>query len=113
MNRSIRIAVYSILAICILGGPFWTTNISAQNQNPTQHKAKPRKKVAVGAPERKYDVEQALPLELRHCTGEINLPEINFLGDGLEISGGQVSLLSRGTAAKRGEVIAYAQSQYF
>lgn len=111
MNRSIRVAVYSIVAIWLVAGPLWSTNVNAQKHEATQRKASPRKKAAP-APQKKYQVGEPLNLDLRHCTGDINLLG-GLSGDGLEISGGQVSIMAGGSVAKRGEVIAYAQSQYF
>jgi len=60
-----------------------------------------------------FEVEQPLSLTLEKCRGVINFPGIGFSGDGLEINGDEVVLLSGNDVAKRGEAIAYARSKYF
>jgi hypothetical protein len=87
-----------IVVICALSGLLTLTSKAANAQAS-------RKKM--------FEVEQALNLTLEKCRGDINFPGIGFSGNGLEINGDEVLLLSDNNVAKRGEVIAYARSKYF
>lgn len=60
---------------------------------------------------KRFVVEGPLDLMLSGCHGNINLPVIEFSGDGLEINDGKVTL-SGASRAVRGAVIAYARSAY-
>lgn len=94
---------YSFVAVA--GG------VVAKSRGTKHRNVRPR--ASTGELEKKFEVGQAIDLKLLQCSGEITLPGTGIVADALEINQGIVALSSGGTAVKRGEVIAYAQSKYF
>lgn len=111
-KRNFRVAVY-LLALASLLAPlaFGATVVAQDRQRYRGNQPSLRKGPAKPRTPR-YEVGKALDLNLSQCTGEINFSRLN-VSAGLEIAAGQASLLSTGSVIKRGEVIAYSQSQYF
>jgi hypothetical protein len=107
-----RVSVFLLLAGFLIITPE-QGSAHGQSKGSSLRKTQVRTKTQEGGAQRQYEVGQALDLNLAQCFGEINLPSVGISADGLEISGGNVSLLSGGTVIKLGEVIAYAQSKYF
>lgn len=75
----------------------------------------PRRAPAVAACPRtskRFEVGSRLHLKFLRCSGHIELPELNFIANSLQIGGDSITLGSEDGTELRGEASAFALSQY-